>query len=247
MKYYAHHGHKDFILCLGYGADYIKNYFLSYNECVSNDFVLSDGGKNLQLFNSDIDDWNITFADTGSTSNIGERLKAVQKYLDNEDVFLANYSDGLTDLALNEQIHHFMCEQKVASFLCVKPNLSCHFISLSPTGIVETIKDVTRADIRINGGYFVFRKDIFQYINEGEELLHEPFQRLIEQQQLLAYRYDGFWAAMDTFKDKQMLEDIYASGRAPWQIWNHSPKPRATAPVAKQVARLVNGLAAARR
>ena len=224
MKYYAHYGHKDFILCLGYGADFIKNYFLNYNECISNDFVLSGGGKSLQLFNSDIDDWNITFADTGTTSNIGQRLKAVEKYLEGEDVFLANYSDGLTDLPLNDQIEHFLHEEKVASFLCVKPNLSCHFITLNPEGVVEAIKDVTRSDIRINGGYFVFRKDIFQYMKDGEELLHEPFQRLVQQEQLLAYKYDGFWAAMDTFKDKQTLDDIYARGQAPWQVWNHSPQ-----------------------
>jgi glucose-1-phosphate cytidylyltransferase len=247
MKYYAHHGHKDFILCLGYGADYIKNYFLNYNECVSNDFVLSEGGKSLQLFNSDIDDWNITFADTGTSSNIGQRLKAVEKYLDNEDIFLANYSDGLTDVALSEQIAHFMREQKVASFLCVKPNLSCHFITLSSAGIVETIKDVTRSDIRINGGYFVFRKDIFQYMKDGEELLHEPFQRLVEKEQLLAYKYDGFWAAMDTFKDKQMLDDIYASGRAPWQVWNHLSEPRSSSRVNKPSARMVTSHAVARR
>src|SRR5262245_34488694 len=88
MKYYAHDGHKEFILCLGYGADFIKNYFLNYNECISNDFVLSKGGKNLHLFNSDIDDWNITFADTGITSNIGQRLTAVEKYLEGENMFL---------------------------------------------------------------------------------------------------------------------------------------------------------------
>src|SRR5262249_43811725 len=104
MKYYAHHGHQKFIFFLGYAADFIKNYFLNYNECLSNDFVLRKGGKNLQLFNSDIDDWNITFVDTGTTSNIGQRLKAVEKYIEGEDVFLANYSDGLTDLPLNDQV-----------------------------------------------------------------------------------------------------------------------------------------------
>jgi glucose-1-phosphate cytidylyltransferase len=222
MKYYAHHGHKDFILCLGHGADYIKNYFLNYDECVSNDFVLCQGGKSLRLFNSDIDDWNITFADTGTTSNIGQRLQAVRKYVHGEDIFLASYSDGLTDLPLNHQIEHFKAEQKVASFLCVKPNLSCHFITLNSVGVVEAIKDVTRSDIRINGGYFVFRKEIFNYMKDGEELLHEPFHRLVEQEQLLAYKYDGFWAAMDTFKDKQMLDDVYARGHAPWQVWNCS-------------------------
>jgi glucose-1-phosphate cytidylyltransferase len=228
MKFYAHYGHKDFVLCLGHGADHIKKYFLNYDECVSNDFVLLQGGEKLQLLNSDIDDWNITFADTGETSNIGQRLKAVEKYLDGEEMFLANYSDGLTDLPLNDQIDHFKRERKVASFLCVRPNLSLHFITLGPDGVVESIKDVHCSDIRVNGGYFVFRKEIFQYINDGEELLVEPFQRLLEREQLLAYKYDGFWAAMDTFKEKQMLDDIYAHGHAPWQVWNHSSRTVAT-------------------
>ncbi len=224
MKYYSHYGHKDFILCLGHGADFIKTFFLNYNECISNDFILSRGGKRLELFNSDIGDWNITFADTGISSNIGQRLKAVEKYLAGEEVFLANYSDGLTDLPLTDQIDHFRLERKVASFLCVRPNLSFHFITLNSHGLVQSIKDVTRADIRINGGYFVFRKEIFQYMREGEELLYEPFQRLLEEEQLLAYQYDGFWAAMDTFKDKQTLEDIFTRGDAPWAVWNHSAR-----------------------
>jgi glucose-1-phosphate cytidylyltransferase len=223
MKYYAHHGYRDFILCLGHGGDIIKNYFLNYDECVSNDFLLSKGGKNLQLFNSDIDEWNITFADTGATSNIGQRLKAVEKYLDGEDVFLANYSDGLTDLPLNDQIDQFRRGGKIASFVCVRPNLSFHFITLNSDGVVKSINDVFHSDIRVNGGYFIFRKDIFQYIKEGEELLYEPFQRLLEREQLLAYKYDGFWAAMDNFKDKQMLDDLFVRGPAPWQVWNHSP------------------------
>ena len=224
MKYYAHYGHKDFILCLGHRADYVKDYFLNYNECISNDFVLSKGGKVLQLYSSDIDDWSVTFVDTGTNSNIGQRLKAVQKYLEGEEVFLANYSDGLTDLPINRQIEYFEKDQKVASFLCVKPNLSSHFVTLDNDGVVQAIKDINQSDIRINGGYFVFRKDIFQFMKDGEELLHEPFQRLVEKEQLVAYKYDGFWAAMDTFKDKQTLDDIYATGHAPWQVWNQVPK-----------------------
>jgi len=219
MKYYAHYGYNDFILCLGYGADFIKNYFLNYNECVSNDFVFSEGGKSLQLFNSDIDSWKITFADTGMSANIGQRLKAVEKYLNGDEIFLANYSDGLTDVPLDRQIEQFENEQKVASFLCVKPNLSFHFVTLNSGGVVEAIRDVSRSDIRINGGYFVFRNNIFKYMQDGEELLYEPFQRLVQQQQLLAYKYDGFYASMDTFKDKQMLDDLYATGVAPWQVW----------------------------
>jgi len=224
MKYYAHYGHKDFILCLGHRADFVKSYFLNYNECVSNDFVLSRGGKDLQLYSSDIDDWRVTFVDTGVNANIGQRLKAVEKYLEGEDVFLANYSDGLTDLPINDQIEQLEKDRKVASFVCVKPNLSSHFVTLDSNGIVRAIKDINQSDIRINGGYFVFRKEIFQFMREGEELLHEPFQRLVQQRQLIAYKYDGFWAAMDTFKDKQMLDDIYDKGQAPWQVWNHGQK-----------------------
>ncbi len=117
MKYYAHYGHKDFILCLGYKADAIKNYFLNYDECVSNNFILSNGGKKLRLLNSDIHDWNITFVDTGIPSNIGQRLKAVEPYLEGESVFLANYSDGLTDLLLPEYINNFLRKGKIGSFL----------------------------------------------------------------------------------------------------------------------------------
>jgi glucose-1-phosphate cytidylyltransferase len=241
MKYYAHFGHRDFILCLGHGADYIKNYFLNYSECISNDFVLSRGGKSLHLYNSDIEDWNITFADTGTHSNIGQRLKSVEKYLEGEEIFLANYSDGLTDLSLPEQIAHFQREEKVASFLCVKPNLSCHFINLNGSGVVESIKDVTSSDIRINGGFFVFRKEIFDYMHDGEELLHEPFQRLVSKEQLLAYKYDGFWAAMDTFKDKQMLDDVYAKGHAPWQVWNNITSEQPNTPETAVNPLAVNG------
>jgi glucose-1-phosphate cytidylyltransferase len=219
MKYYAYYGHKDFIFCLGFGADVIKNYFLNYNECLSNDFTLSQGGKRLQLFNSDIDDWNITFADTGVNSNIGQRLKAVEKYLGGDEVFLANYSDGLTDLPLHNQIEHFYQEKKIASFLCVRPNLSFHFVSLTSGGLVEALEDVSRANLRINAGFFVFHRDIFKYIRDGEELLYEPFQRLIAQRLLLAYKYDGFFGCMDTFKDKQHLEDLYSRGSAPWEVW----------------------------
>ena len=219
MKYYAHFGHKDFILCLGHRADTIKNYFVHYDEYISNDFTLTGDGKNMSLINRDIHDWKITFADTGANSNIGERLRAVEKYLEGEDMFLANYSDGLTDLPLNEHIEHFRRHGKMASFLCIRPNLSFHLVTLNGDDLVSGIEDINRTNFRINGGYFVFRKDIFKYMREGEELVQEPFRRLVDQKQLLAYRYDGFWACMDTFKDKQQLDDLYAKGSAPWEVW----------------------------
>lgn len=220
MKYYAHFGHKDFILCLGYRADAVKEYFLNYSECTSNDFVLTGGGK-LELFNSDIHDWRITFADTGIHSNIGMRLKAVEKYLEGEDEFLANYSDGLTDLALPCQLDHFHREGKIASFLCVKPNLSYHTVSLEPghSSLVSGIQPINDGNLRINGGYFIFKKEIFNYIREKEELVNEPFHRLVGEKELIGYPYDGFWASMDTFKDKQQLESLCTGGIAPWELW----------------------------
>ena len=219
MKYYAFHGHREFILCLGYGADVIKNYFLNYSEFLSNDFVLSKGGKHLELFQSDIEDWQITFADTGTDANIGQRLRAVQKYLGDDELFLANYSDGLTDLPLPQQLEHFRARDAVASFACVRPNLSYHFVSVAADGVVTDISDVSQSNIRINGGYFILRRDIFEYMRDREELLNEPFRRLVDNRRIVAYQYDGFWATMDTFKDKQQLDDLYARGHAPWEIW----------------------------
>jgi len=222
MKYYAHFGFKDFILCLGYRADYIKNYFLTYNECVSNDFTLSEGGRKVDLLKSDISDWRITFVDTGLNANIGMRLKAVERHLAGEDYFLANYADGLTDLNLNDQLSHFFEAGKVASFLSVKPNLSFHVVNADASGRVTGIEDIARTRFRVNGGFFAFRSDIFEYIGDGEELVEHPFQRLVGKHQLVAYQYDGFWRAMDTFKDREGLERLYAAGGAPWEVWNTS-------------------------
>jgi glucose-1-phosphate cytidylyltransferase len=221
MKYYAYYGHKDFILCLGYKADIIKDYFLNYNECLSNNFVLTNGGKELQLLNSDIDDWRITFVDTGISANIGQRLKAVAPYLQGEEAFLANYSDGITDLPLPEYLQHFYDHDKVASFLCVRPTQNFHVVSLQ-SDIVTDLENISQADIWMNGGFFIFRQDIFTYIQESEELVEQPFQRLIRERQLMAYQYKGFWACMDTFKDKQQLEDLYLRGHAPWEVWKSS-------------------------
>jgi glucose-1-phosphate cytidylyltransferase len=225
MKYYAHFGHKDFILCLGHRADAIKNYFLEYNECFSNDFILSGGGKNLQLLNSDIHDWRITFADTGINSNIGQRLRAVEKYLGGETEFLANYSDGLTDLQLPEQLEHFRRQGKVASFLCVRPNLSYHVVSVQEgNSLVADIHPIDNGEVRVNGGFFIFKKEIFNYMRDKEELVMEPFHRLVQEKQLVGYVYDGFWASMDTFKDRQQLESLYQTGSAPWEIWKTNGK-----------------------
>lgn len=223
MKYYAHYGHKDFILCLGYRGDYIKRYFLNYDECLSNDFVLSQGGREVQLYNSDISDWNITFVDTGLHSNIGQRLKAVEKYLQGEEVFMANYSDGLSDLDLNAYIDNFFRQDKMASFLSVRPSQSFHHVSYDKNGLVDSIEAIDRGSLWINGGFFILKRQIFDYIQEGEELVVEPFKRLIAAKQLVTFENPNFWACMDTFKEKQIFDNMYAKGEMPWAVWETPP------------------------
>ena len=230
MKYYAHYGHKDFILCLGYRGDLIKEYFLNYEECVSNDFVLSQGGRRRDLLNSDIADWRITFIETGLNSNIGERLKAVERHVAGEEMFLANYSDGLTDLPLPAQIDDLRRRDKIASFISVKPNLSYHFVA-TRDGVVTSFRDIAQSGLRVNGGFFIFKREIFDYMRAGEELVMEPFQRLVDANQLVAYDYDGFWLPMDTAKDKKRLDDLYEGGNPPWQVWKGGlPAPISSVP-----------------
>jgi len=218
MKYYAHYGHKDFILCLGYKADVIKKYFLDYNECYSNNFVLANGGQKVELLNSDIHDWRITFVDTGLNSPIGERLRRVKEYLAGEEMFLANYTDCLTDLDLDKYLAHVKASKKIAAMVTVPPNVSFHYVA-TQGGLVTSLTDVRATQLRVNGGFFVFRQEFFDYLREGEELVDAPFHRLIEKEQLLAYQHEGFWKAMDTFKDKQQLDEVLAKGKPPWEVW----------------------------
>ncbi|MEZ4867884.1 MAG: glucose-1-phosphate cytidylyltransferase [Caldilineaceae bacterium] len=219
MKYYAHFGHNEFILCLGYKGDLIKQYFLNYNECLSNNFVLSDGGRTVQLYNHDISDWKITFVDTGLNSNIGQRLMAVQDYLGDDEIFMANYTDGLADLDLTAYIDYFMPQEKVASFLSVRPSQSFHVVSMNENGLVSDIGPIDRGSMWINGGFFILRREIFDYMEYGDELVVEPFQRLIRANQLVAYRNPNFWACMDTFKEKKLFDEMYARGDMPWALW----------------------------
>src|SRR5258707_6503834 len=150
MKDYAHFGQRDFVLCLGYRGDVIKDYFLNYAETLSNDFVLSEGGKKLELMASDIHDWKITFVETGLQSNIGQRLKAVERIVGDEPEFLANYSDGLTNVSLPDQLAHCRAHDAVASFVSVKPNLSYHLVTANTDGRVTAIQDVQQVPLRIS-------------------------------------------------------------------------------------------------
>ena len=216
MKYYAHHGHKDFILCLGWNADYIKNYFLNYNECVSNDFTLN--GSEITLHGHDMQDWSITFVDTGQTSVVGERLLKVRPFLRGERRFLANYADGLSDVCLNDMITNHIHKDAIASCLCVKPTQSFHLLDVNE-GRGTDIRPVSQIDSWMNGGFFVLNSEIFDYIEPGEDLACQPFQRLIGERKLACYTYNGFWGCMDTYKEKNDLDKMFYSDSIPWQVW----------------------------
>lgn len=219
MKYFAHFGHKQFVICLGFKGEVIKEYFLTYNEAMSNDFVLRDGGRNIELQRHDIQDWEITFVDTGRHASIGERLKAVQPHLEGEDAFLANYGDVLTDAHLPTLVESHRASGAVASFLCVKPGYTFHLVQTDDDDYVQSVVDTTHSDLWINGGYFVFQPEIFDYIEPGEDLVEQPFERLSAARRLFANKYEGFWAPMDTLKDQQRLEQMVEAGNGPWKLW----------------------------
>jgi glucose-1-phosphate cytidylyltransferase len=223
MRYYAHFGHHEFILCLGYGAEAVKDYFLNYHETASNDFRLLKGGRDVEMLGTDISDWTITFVDTGIDTAIGERLRRVRPYLDEEEMFLANYGDVLTDAPMNELIAEFGESDCVAQMLAVSPQDSFHVVDVAGDGHVSGIRPAAELSVYINGGYFVLRQGIFDYLEEGDDLVMDACVRAAADNKLRAVRYPGFWAPMDTLKERTALERMYRSGVSPWALWRERP------------------------
>ncbi|WP_344149666.1 sugar phosphate nucleotidyltransferase [Nocardioides koreensis] len=223
MRYYAHFGHTEFILCLGHGAQAVKDYFLTYHEATSNDFVLTKGGKHVEMLGTDISDWTITFIDTGIDTAIGERLRRVRPYLEDDSVFLANYGDVLTDAPMNDLIDDFLETEAVGQFLAVKPQDSFHVVDLTEDGRVTGLTPVADMAMCINGGYFILRQGIFDYLDEGDDLVMDGCLRAAREGKMLAARYDGFWAPMDTLKERTALETAYKHGISPWALWRDQP------------------------
>lgn len=223
MRYYAHFGHTEFILCLGYGAHAVKDYFLNYAETTSNDFILTKGGQHVEMLGTDISEWTITFIDTGIDTAIGERLRRVRPYLEDDEIFLANYGDVLTDAPMNQMIDEFVATDAVGSFLAVKPQDSFHVVNLTDDQRATGLTPVADMSMRINGGYFILRQGIFDYLNEGDDLVMDGCVRAAADGRLRATRYDGYWAPMDTVKERTALEDQYRQGVSPWALWKEHP------------------------
>jgi glucose-1-phosphate cytidylyltransferase len=224
MQYYSQHGHKDFILCLGYKANVVKDFFLSHRHEAFGDCVVTGSGSRVETLGQKHEDWRVTMIDTGIWRNIGERLWAVRDQLRGEEMFLANYSDGLTDIDLSEVIERFKASDKIGCFVAVRPPLTYHLADIGENGDVRCFRSSDRSDIWINGGYFVFRREIFDYMRDGEELVLEPFSRLIQEGKLMACKHEGFWRSMDTLRDRQVLEDMVEHGDMPWLPGEHIGK-----------------------
>jgi glucose-1-phosphate cytidylyltransferase len=217
MQYYSQYGHREFILCLGYKANVVKDYFLNYKQAVNSDCVISQFGTKIEMLGEQPPDWRVSLIDTGIWRNIGQRLLAVRQYVQDDEIFLANYSDGLTDAPLPDMIDRFKKSGKIGCFIAIHPPITFHLAEFDTSGTVQRIRASQESEIWINGGYFIFRREIFDYIQEGDELVMQPFSRLIERGQLMAYKYEGFWRAMDTLRDRQVLEEMIERGETPWQ------------------------------
>jgi glucose-1-phosphate cytidylyltransferase len=221
MRYYAHFGHTDFVLCLGYGGSYVKDFFLHYDETRSNDFVLENGAADVQLFSRDISDWRITFVDTGLSSPIGERLRRVRHFVEDDPMFLANYADVLTNAPLPEMIAQFEASGAVASLLAVPPQSSHHVVEIGDDGLISQVTPMRDLRQWENGGYFVLRPEIFECLTEGEDLVEDAImRRLVPQRRVLAYPYKGYWSPADTVKERAQLEEMYHRGHCPWMVWD---------------------------
>lgn len=223
MQYYSRFGHRDFVLCLGYKANVIREYFRDFDPSAYSDCVISEFGKKVEILGPQPPDWRISLVDTGMWRNIGQRLMAVKHLVQDEDYFLANYSDGLTDAPIPEMIDRLKKSNAVGLFVAVRPPFNFHLAEFGDDGLVSRMRSNQQSDIWINGGYFVFSNKIFDYIQDGEELVLEPFNRLIAEQRLIAFKHEGFWRAMDTLQDKRVLEEMVEKGSMPWR--NHSNAP----------------------
>jgi len=214
MRYYAHFGHDDFVLCLGYKGDVVQDAVERALEA-----QLGGAGPEVAGTAQDISGWNVQFVDTGLDATIADRLVAVRPFLDPGEPFFANYSDSLSDAHLPSLLAEHERTGAVASFMCVRPHLSLHHVAVDDrTGAVVEIRSIREA-MRINGGFFTLDQRVFDYIEPGDELVEQPFARLIADGLLHGQVYDGFWSTVDTFKDHMRLTALLQKGPGPWQLW----------------------------
>jgi glucose-1-phosphate cytidylyltransferase len=220
MKLYAHHGFQDFVLCLGYRGDMIKEYFLNY-EAMTNDFTICLGKQSKIHYNDHHQEQNfrVTLADTGAESMTGGRVKRVQKYI-SDDRFMVTYGDGVSDVDVNKLLAFHESHGKLATVTTFRPISRFGILNIDAENQVQNFIEKPKADAWASAGYFVFERKIFDYLDGDQCILErEPLERLAHEGQLMSYRHDGFFYAMDTFREYQLLNDLWKSGEAPWKVW----------------------------
>jgi glucose-1-phosphate cytidylyltransferase len=219
MKLLGAQGIKDFVICTGYKSEFIKNYF--YNYGASNlDFTIKLGDQSSTVFHGSHDefDWSVTVAETGLNTMTGGRIKKVEKYLEGEP-FLATYGDGLADIDLNALVNFHKSHGKTASMTTTQASSRFGVVDMDSSGSVLKFREKPKVNDWINIGYFIFQPEIFNYIDHDSVLEEEPLRALAGENQIGAYQHKGFWQPMDTFRESQMLNDIWDSGEAPWKKW----------------------------
>lgn len=218
MKLYSAHGFSDFILCLGYKQNIIREYFLNY-EYMNNDFTINLTSKEKTAYhNTHNENWNITFVDTGFDSKKGTRVKRIEPYI-KEDRFMLTYGDGVGNINIKELLDYHQRKKKITTFTGVRPVSRFATIELNEEGEVGSWKEKRRIDEYINAGFFVFEKEIFRHLDEDCELEEGPMEHLSKERQVMMYKHEGFWHCMDTYRDYMYLQKLWNSGNPPWKAW----------------------------
>jgi len=216
MKIYSSQGFNDFILCLGYKGDMIKEYFLNY-YLLNNSFTYNLKSKKVLKHEGKPEDWNITFADTGEKTLVTGRIKKIQKYI-KEDTFMITYGDGVADINLTSLLRYHQEKKKVITITGIHPSSKYGMVDIDENGLVMGFRQKPKLRDLVNGGFFVCNKKFFDYLKKDADE-EEVFVEIAKQRQMALYKHEGFWACMDTFKDAQSLNDIWNSGKVPWKIW----------------------------
>lgn len=221
MKIYSYYGFNDFILCLGYRGDMIKQFFISHG-LMHNDFTinLKDHAKEIRYHENREEDWNITFAETGLKSQTGTRIKKIERYI-NSDHFLATYGDGLSDINIADVYNFHKKQNTIATLTAVHPHSKFGLIKAGNNGLVREFVEKPVLFDYVSGGFFAFKKDIFDYVSADDDCILEstPFLKLVQKKQFSMFKHESFWHAMDTYKDYLELNAIWDSGKVPWKVW----------------------------
>jgi glucose-1-phosphate cytidylyltransferase len=221
MKIYAHYGFKDFILCLGYKGDMIKEYFLNY-EITNNDFTIQLGNRNnIKFHNSHQEkDWSVTLADTGEEAQTGARIKRVEKYIDS-DLFMVTYGDGVANLNIKELLKFHQAHGKIGTMTGVHPSSRFGELVIKGDGVLQFNEKPQVKEGLINGGFFVFNKEFFNYLKEDDNcyLERQPLEKLAKEGELMVYPLDGFWQCVDTYRELELLNNLWESPNPPWKVW----------------------------